>query len=112
MSLESNLLDVIKRFMNSAENISRTDSNSACVLYFKALFACVDFILLSKGFGIPKDHEERFRLLERNIPALYTILDKLFPTYRRTYSIAVDKQTYEMVKSYVKRIIKEYAIPV
>ena len=111
MTLEQNLLAVIKGFLDSAFKIQTSDNNSACVLYFKALFACIDYILLVKGLGVPKDHDERFRLLENNIPQLYMILDKLFPAYRRTYSTTADKQTCDMVKSYVKRIVKEYAIP-
>lgn len=61
-------------FKKSADNIFNTgDFTSATILYFKTLFAIHDFILLDKIGYAPKDHNERFRLLEKEFQMLTKI---------------------------------------
>lgn len=107
------LLNNIKTFLNSAELVYNSgDYTSATILYFKCFFAIADYILLTKTGRTPKDHTERFNLLMENIPKLYIVLDKQFPTYRNTYSLSVDKEKCEEIRKDVNQIIKEYKIPV
>ncbi len=111
--LKSELIKNIKNYSSSAEKIYRDgDYTSACVLYCKCLFAGLDYLLLTKGYGIPKDHSERFRILERNYPILYSTLDKIFPIYQTTYSTSIDKETCDFVAKYVTNTIKRSGIPV
>ena len=93
-------------FKKSADNIFREkDYTSATILYFKTWFAVQDFFLLKEIGQSPKDHSERFRLLEKNYQEEYKELDKEFSTYRDTYSKIVDKETCERIKNIVENEI-------
>lgn len=105
------LLDNINKFLKSAEIVYKTnDFTSATILYFKALFSILDFIILKDSGKIPKDHSERFRILESEHPKLYLLLDKLYPSYRTTYTSIINKGICDKIKENVERIIKEQGI--
>ena len=98
-------------FKNSADLIYNSkDYTSSTILYFKTLFAIEDFILLEKIGYSPKDHTERFRLLEKEIPDEYNILDSEFNTYRSTYSKIISKETCDRIKKTVENAIRNYKI--
>lgn len=89
-------------FKRSSDSLYMSkDYTSAAILYFKTWFAIQDFLLLEKAGQSPKDHTERFRLLERNFPDIFLALDKEFSTYRDTYSKIIDKDTCDRIKSIV-----------
>ena len=93
-------------FKKSADNVFKEkDYTSATILYFKTWFAVQDFFLLKEIGQSPKDHSERFRLLEKNYQEEYKELDKEFSTYRDTYSKIVDKETCERIKNIVENEI-------
>ncbi len=107
-NMEEELLNNIKKFRGSAELIYETgDYTSATILYFKTLFVSLDLIIFKKSKLTPKDHTERFKILQKNFPDYYKILDKYFHVYRNTYSMEIDKETCEEVRENVIRIIKE-----
>jgi uncharacterized protein (UPF0332 family) len=108
---EAKLSNNIKIIQSSAELVFQNkDYTSATILYFKAFFCVLDLILLKEQGRAPKDHTERFRMLETYKPKLFELLDKSFKIYRDTYSISIDKQTCEEVRKNVKRVIEEYKI--
>ena len=107
------LVKNIQTLLASANLVYRAkDYTSATILYFKCLFVILDCIILKKDGKTPKDHTERFRILEKDFPALYTVLDKYFPIYRDTYSLAINQDKCDELKENVERIIKEQKIPV
>ena len=111
--MEEELLKNIKKILNSADLVySNDDFTSATILYFKSVFSILDFIILTKEGRTPKDHTERFRILESNYPDLYSFLDKYFKIYRNTYSTSIDQETCDGIKENVKRIIEEYKIQI
>lgn len=96
-------------FKKSADTLYESeDFTSATILYFKTWFAIQDNILLEETGKSPKDHTERFRLLEKYFKKTYTLLDKEFNTYRDTYSQLTDKQTCDRIKKVVENEIKHY----
>ena len=72
----------------------------------------LDFAIFKAQGKTPKDHTERFRILEKDFIEFYVIMDKLFPYYRDTYSLTIPKKTCDQVKYYVEQIIKQQSIPV
>ena len=89
---------------------AKADYTSSTILYFKTLFAIQDFLLLDKTGESPKDHNTRFRQLEKNFPDLFNQLDLEFSTYRDTYSKIVDKDTCDRIKKIVEDDIGRYKI--
>lgn len=80
-----------------AENLNMF--SEAAANYFKALFAVDDLELFKKINIKPRDHIERFNLLKKNIPFLYSLTDRLFNTYRKTYTKTITKEELFLVKS-------------
>ncbi|MEM2713826.1 MAG: hypothetical protein QXE64_01790 [Candidatus Pacearchaeota archaeon] len=67
--------------------------------YFRALTALNDFFLSKLGF-ISKDHTERFFLLRQHNPSLYSITNKMFNLYRRSYNQTLNKdELWELRKN-------------
>lgn len=98
-------------FKKSADLIfNSNDYTSATILYFKTWFAIEDFILLDKIGYSPKDHSERFRLLQKEIPEEYNLLDLEFNTYRNTYSKTISKEVCLRIKNIVENAITNYEI--
>jgi uncharacterized protein (UPF0332 family) len=111
--INDELLKNIKKILSSAELVySNKDFTSATILYFKAVFCVLDFILLKSKGNAPKDHTERFRMLENSYPDLYEFIDKYFRIYRDTYSTSIDKETCDDLKENVKRIIKKHQVQI
>ncbi|MFH1440394.1 MAG: hypothetical protein ABIG89_07530 [Candidatus Woesearchaeota archaeon] len=101
--------DQILMFRKSADTLYiAKDYTSATILYFKTWFALQDFVLLNKLGQSPKDHNERFRLLEKHFPDVYRELDKEFSTYRDTYSKIMDEEDCERIKNIVENETKTY----
>lgn len=101
----------ILKFKNSSDTLFKlNDYTSATILYFKTWFALQDLILLDKIGKSPKDHSERFRLLEKQFPQSYLELDKEFSTYRDTYSKITNFETCKRIKRKVENELKKYKI--
>ncbi|MDP2749947.1 MAG: hypothetical protein Q8O89_03895 [Nanoarchaeota archaeon] len=101
----------ILQFKKSADSLYlMKDYTSATILYFKTLFAVQDYVLLQEIGQSPKDHAERFRLLQKYFPASYETLDREFSTYRDTYSKIIFKETCGHVKKIVENEIKHFKI--
>ena len=109
--LENELIKNVQTFRKSAEMIYQTgDFTSATILYFKTLFSVLDWIILQKEGNIPKDHEERFRILEIKFSDLYVVLDSIFRIYRATYRTSVSAEDCEKVRKHVREIIERYKL--
>lgn len=101
----------ILTFKNSADQIfANSDFTSATILYFKTIFAIYDYILLEKTGYAPKDHKERFRLLEKEFPEQYKTLDTEFNTYRNTYTRIISKDTCKRIKKIVENELLKHKI--
>lgn len=105
------LKDNTKKIMSSADLVyDNKDYTSATILYFKVLFGAIDIILLQKTGKTPKDHTERFRILEDIEPSIFVFLDSHFKIYRDTYTTLIDKQTCDDVRTYAKKIMERHKI--
>lgn len=109
--INTSQLDNARRFLKSS-NILYLDKDytSATILLFKALFGFIDHILLINEGKVPKDHTERFRMIDKKYPDIYLILDKYFKIYQDTYSLQINKETYDVINKNVEKIIEKYQI--
>ena len=111
--MEQGLLNNIKTLLKSSDLVYNAgDYTSATILYFKAAFAILDLIILKATGSTPKDHSERFRILQKSFPELYDFIDKYFKIYRDTYSITISKNICDEFKKNVRQIIEKYKIQV
>lgn len=111
--MKNSLLENMKMLISSANLVYQAkDYTSATILYFKLAFSVLDYVILAKKGLAPKDHTERFRILQKDFPEEYEFLDKYFDIYRDTYSATIEKEKCDKVKENVERIIKKHKIPV
>lgn len=110
-NMKEEILGNLKSLSGSAKLVYESgDFTSATVLYFKALFCVLDYVILDhKGF-IPKSHTERFRILETDFIEYYNMLDKYFPIYQQTYSTKISKTVCDEIIKNVKKIIEKNRI--
>jgi hypothetical protein len=74
--------------------------NTATTLYFKALAVLADWHLYHRTRRLPKNHAERFRILQREAPRLYQLLDQAFPLYQDSYKLRIDEETAQTMKRF------------
>jgi hypothetical protein len=83
---------------------------SATILASKALFALCDHIILTKYGKFPKNHSERFRILEFKEPKIYSKVNAVWSKYTDTYSKPTEKESYNILIKTITEIIKDERI--
>ena len=78
----------------------------AVTAYFKAITQICDLIILRKRGFAPSSHADRFRILEKDFSSIYNSVDSVFKTYQDTYSMPIDKESCNLVKNEIKKIIR------
>ena len=108
---EKDLVENAGSFLRSAKRVyADGDFTSAAILFFKALFVILDIIILRELGKTPKDHSERFQILKSRFPDIYTALDKLYPTYRDTYTLRIEKEACDRIRKNVESIAEKHKI--
>ena len=77
---------------------------SAVILLSKALFALCDYIIIEKHKRLPKNHSERFRILEKKEPKIYSEVNRVWSGYTDTYSKPSDKESYALLRQAINHI--------
>jgi len=101
----------IEEFQGANEELGKGRYKNSTILFSKSLFALCDFLIFSKLKKLPKNHGERFRILEDYLPEVYSIVDPIFSHYTDAYSKPVLKETCEKIKNAVKKIIENNELP-
>lgn len=101
----------IEEYQGGIEQLEKNRYKNAAILLSKSLFALCDIIIYNKLKKLPKNHNERFRILEEYNPEVYTIVNQLFNHYTDAYSKPILKQTCEEIKSGIKNINKNNELP-
>ena len=89
--------------------IQEQDNNrykNSTILLSKSMFALCDIMIYNKLKKLPKNHSERFRILEEYFQEVYKIVDRIFSNYTDAYSKPVLKETCEEIKNGIKEISK------
>ncbi len=81
---------------------------SITILLSKSLFALADYIIFNELEKLPKNHSERFRILEKRFPEVYEVLDEIWTRYTDAYNKPVQKQGIEMLEGAINDIIKKH----
>lgn len=108
MELEKTFLE---EYEGAQEQLDKGRYKNATILFSKALFALCDLIIYLKLSKLPKNHGERFRILEEYFPEIYSAADNIFSHYTEAYSKPVLKETCEKIKKEVKKIILNNETP-
>jgi len=101
----------LEEYEGAKEEFIKERYKNATILFSKSLFALCDIIIFSKLKKLPKNHTERFRILEQYFHDVYEIVDGIFSHYTDAYSKPVLKETCEEIKDGIKKIRKDYELP-
>ena len=105
------IISALAEFLESAgEDEKKGRIKSAITMYFKTLVEGCDFLIYHQLLKTPANHTDRFKLLERFFPEVYSEVSPLFKIYRKTYSQKVEKEDLEKVKNGTIRLIKKTEI--
>lgn len=72
--------------------------NPCVVLFFKAIGAAADLLILKNAGKVPSSHAERFRMLSNEHKAVYAILDKDYLYYHDSYTKELSEENAEVLK--------------
>ena|SRR3989344_4894410 len=86
-------------FSSGCDEYAKERYNAAVVLFFKALVAYTDLLLLQKTGKTPSSHNDRFRMAQKELPIVYDLLDKDFPFYQTSYVQRLTKELAEVIKN-------------
>ncbi len=84
--------------------INLSKNKSAVILLSKALFAITDYLIFEKYKKLPKNHAERFRILEEKEQETYKIVDSIWSKYADSYSKPAVKDSIILLKKAIKEI--------
>ena len=105
MTTPAELLENAREYLEDADLLfSKGHYNSAMNLYFKALVALCDYVILKDTGRLPRNHTERFRILEERYPELYDVVDFHFNYYRSSYMKRIEKSWVEVLRNDVHRV--------
>ncbi len=79
---------------------------SATILISKSLFALCDYIIFKKYSKLPKNHSERFRILELKENAIFSEIDSTWSKYIDTYSKPSNEESFELLKNSIIKVMK------
>ena len=83
--MEELLKTFLEEYEGASEQLEKERYKNATILFSKSLFALCDLIIYSKLNRLPKNHNERFRILEEHFSEVYTIVDDIFSNYTDAY---------------------------
>jgi hypothetical protein len=102
---EKILLDNFVEYFTLAENAYKMKKyNGATTLFFKAIVARIDLVLLRKTGKTPSSHTDRFAILRDINKELYEIADRDFPFYQDSYTLRMDKEAATLLKEDAERV--------
>ena len=107
MVKEEDLKDgFIEFFEGGLDEENKKRYKLAVTAYFKSITQISDLLILRKKGFTPSNHNDRFRLLERDFTSTYESVDNVFKTYQDTYSMPISKESCSLIKNEIKKIIK------
>ncbi|MBI5797499.1 hypothetical protein HZA98_01185 [Candidatus Woesearchaeota archaeon] len=100
-------LSFIEEYESALLLLEYSKHKSAVILLSKALFVLVDYILFLKYRKLPKNHIERFRILEQKEANIYSLVDSVWSKYTDTYSKPSAEESIKLLQKVIIEIISQ-----
>lgn len=101
----------LEEYEGAKDELSKGRFKNSAILFSKSLFAMCDFLIQEKLNKLPKNHSERFRILEEYFEDIYEIVDEIFDKYTDSYSKPVLKETCKLIQNGIKKINETKDLP-
>ena len=101
------ILENAEEFLASGnDNLKKQRWNAAVSDFFKTISNFCDYIIYKEIKIFPKNHNERFNLLNKYFKGIHSKLIELFSIYRKSYNLRLKKEDAETVKTYAYELEK------
>jgi len=99
------LLENIEEFLESGEdNLNKERFNAAISDFFKAIVVSCDCLIYRDMKILPKNHSERFSLLNKYFKEIYEEVSILFGVYKNSYNFKIKKEDALKAKNYAYKL--------
>jgi HEPN domain-containing protein len=98
----------IEEYESALFLIEKQKYKSATILLAKALFALLDYLIFIKYGKLPKNHSERFRILETREKEIYQLVDSVWGKYTDTYSKPSLEQSGNLFIQTIKGVVEKH----
>ena len=99
--IKQNALEFLE---SGKDNIAKKRWNAAVSDFFKAIVTFSDFLLYKEFKILPKNHNERFQLLEKYFPEISKKITELFMIYRESYNLRMKEEDAYKMEEYANEI--------
>ena len=94
-----------EEFLESGEeNLIKERYNASVSDFFKAIVIFCDYLIYREFKIKPKNHNDRFNLLNSYFSDIYREVSDLFRTYTESYNLRMNKEDAEKVRIYAHEI--------
>jgi len=101
------LLDNAKEFFESGEdNLVKKRYNVSASDFFKSIVICCDYLIYKEIRRLPKNHNDRFNLLNLYFKEIYEKVNYLFKIYIKSYNLKTRLKEVLKLKNYANEIHK------
>lgn len=80
---------------------------ASIIMFSKATFALIDYLIFHKYLKLPKNHTDRFRILEIKEKEIYSNLSKIWSKYTDAYTKPSEHDSVNLFKEFIVKIIQE-----
>lgn len=101
----------LEEYEGAWEQFEKARYKNALILFSKSIFALCDLVIYQKLKKLPKNHTERFRVLEEYFPNIYPLVDELFGLYVDAYNKPIIKESCEHIQNGIKQITNTVEMP-
>ena len=99
------LLGNAKEFLESGrDNLVKNRFNASTSDFFKAIVVFCDYLIYNEIKRLPKNHRDRFELLEIYFNEIYLVVSKLFKPYTDSYNLKSTKEDAVKFKDYAEKL--------
>ncbi|MBI2630002.1 hypothetical protein HYW76_02785 [Candidatus Pacearchaeota archaeon] len=99
------LLKNAQEFLESGEdNIKKQRFSPAVSDFFKAIVIFCDYLIYKEIKIIPKNHADRFSLLEKYFSEIYIKISELFKLYTQSYNLRLKIEDAVKLKNYAHEL--------
>jgi len=94
-------------YLSGQDNLLKKRFNVSFSDFFKSIVVFCDYLLYKNIKRLPKNHSERFILLEKYFPEIYQEVSKRFKPYTFSYNSIISEEEAVNLKEYARKI-KEF----
>jgi len=88
------------------DSINSKKYNLAVASLFKAIAVMADYKIYSEFGSLPKNHNERFRILSAKLKPVYELVSEMFKKYTDSYNLRMEQKDAKEVLENVEKLKK------